>query len=703
MTSLELAACQRAHEGTSAPAAAPEPESEDLTPLGKARDIDFDDIQQVRDEAERLKCQKKDLKVIKEVFQKFATIRAAVELHEKEIDWLNECRRYVSLVVDKRQEGRARRLRMQGIRERMEVHIGKIDPKYLPDDEAMVRDWYEDLLSKQPGCKNRALMIDEALEIIDEEVENLSIRREQHKASKGKARKREPRPSKSSNIKVRVKKQVRFANDVEDENGRIRRDIPDGTVIDLDGPPGPKLKPKKPTKDEREIKELRERLKVFEPTEANKEKSASRPSSTHRNDDSASAGEESEEELGGIDSNAGSSFTSSRSFSRRNRSARLDVDQDIDEINRLEDERQRNEQQAAVRGSTGDAAPRSRQSSQLFDPSLITLMRKKYQGDEIPGMTAIGDGEEVEFADWTDSESTAPSDSESSDSSFDATAQIYKYTVKGRFQGVAIYSEKEEMISKSFHDIYKASQFAQEWITSLSGSYGRQHGQNYELHTVIRDGMQEQLAKFGKNREIQARVWVDRELVEIDVGKAAISKAKKRQLVNERDLYIVTWEKTIITTTYPSSSASSSTQADDLFGTEPPPAPATSTITEQCPREDEQLHFDLGQANLMAKEDFMVWYSQFFPENERKLSYVTKRGKHTYNYSGMLRQIDQAHEERLRVLGVQDVFEVEEEIERTELGEADTAAADEQGVGKRVIKERMKMYVRATPVAGPSN
>ncbi|RMD42770.1 hypothetical protein DV735_g2337, partial [Chaetothyriales sp. CBS 134920] len=312
-------------------------------------------------------------------------------------------------------------------------------------------------------------------------------------------------------------------------------------------------------------------------------------------------------------------------------------------INRLQDARQSDE----VRSRAPVA--------QLYAPELVARMKRRtLEAGRVVVTGEEGEEEQVEICDWNDAASDSSASSSSSSAGFDDTVQVYKYTVKGQFVGTQNYSDGDTVTFKTFCQLENATAHLQDIIKSLHREYIGRLGDHFELRHRHHKGLSEQFLTMGANGEVEARLWTERELVLVDTRKLAASKARRRQLTESDEVYQVTWEKTTTTTT--TNSETLSRQEPD---TNNDPSAVTATV-ERCP--DPVIHRNLASANRMAKEDFMSWYSQFFPVAEHKHSYLTEQGTLFFDYSGMLKQVNEAHEDTLRRLGDVGYFMAEEEV-----------------------------------------
>ncbi|RMZ82138.1 hypothetical protein DV737_g2186, partial [Chaetothyriales sp. CBS 132003] len=651
----------------------------------------MDDRSQVAQEAERLKSQKKDLKIIQNIFHSIATLRAVGELFTREEEELRECKKFVHLVVDQGQPGTTRRLRMRQIRDNMQARIGRIDKIYLPDDHNKVEELYEEYLGSQ-----RASDISAALNIIDDEIYEVSTQRSKLQKTRDTPKKVPMKMTSLRQPSVRRNhaKTGHFDDIVRESNGHIRRDLPSGIEIDLDSHPTPRKTVKRPTKGDKEIHTLSEALKVLQ---ARTPVSSGIQSTTKDTNEHGSGSDIPEDQADQI-SHQGSHFI------HHGRSSGANIgDHDMDEINRLENARQRDEARAS--------AP----VSQLFDPELVARMKQRTLEAGRVVMTGEGEGDEeqVELSDWSDADSDVSAASSSSLSSFDGTVQLYKYTVRGQFVGTQSYNDGDIVTFKTFWKLTNATAYLQDVIKSLHREYMGNLDDHFELQHRHHKGLYEQVLTIGANHDVQARVWTDRELVLVDTCKLAANKARKRQLAESDEVYQVTWENITTTTTTTNTSpvirtatlSSQERHTDNdkncivhACHSSDTPSSHTTTTTERCP--DPVIHRNLASANRMAKEDFMTWYSQFFPVEEHKHSCVTEKGTLFFDYSGMLKQINEAHEDELKRLGDVGCFRAEEEMALTETNDDDVAAA----AGGRITKtELMKVYVKPVMVLGPKN
>ena len=695
--------------------------------LGVAADIDHEDEQQVRAEHERLKEQQKDLQSIESTTLAIASIRALGPLTAVEAKEEHEFRKFVGIVLDAKKSGKDRRARMTNIRANF---IGRSKREYnVPEDEK-VREEYVNLLGER-----RAEMLVELKEPLDDLVLEFRTKRTTMTAK---------RHNTTAN-KRKYKKLVKFADSYTDkETGRLRRDIPDGTEFELGEPTKPVKKKKKKTrpmgKEEKEILMLEERLRQVKATRTARfdDEHVPAPATAVQPD---SESEVSEEEGGeeyvfnaGRNSAATSSFTCATSFPGGDERQNLEVDQDLDEINKLENERQGQDDSLAVSRSkpTKIANSADQGGAQGYDHNLIIQMqarrialdlRQKEKSENIP----FDDVAELSDSDVSvaSTPSTRSSDTDSSASSdHPTTVQRFKYTVMGQFVGVETYKPEEEYILRTFHDLNLANEYVQKTMNSLAADHKAIAGDDWELRTRCRKGIFEQLLYLGEDESVQARVWVDREIIEVDMGKVAAKKARKAILGDAKYTWMVEWERIVNTTTDAVSDETVSPGADttvpdvngeeedDLFGSPPPappPAPPIAPTPKTAvkhqifrPTPDEvasNLFTTPAHANRAAKEIYINWYAQFFPDEAKPYygRYIPASGS---RYEGMLGQVDMACEEELGTLGEWGLGVWENEVESKDGGEGAEGVGDGE---KGRETERMRVWVRRVGVQGPTN
>ena len=670
--------------------------------LGQVADIDHDDEDQVREEHERLKEQQKDLNAIEETCMAIANISALGPLTTQEAKEEQELRKFISIVIDGNRSGKERRSRMTAIRGNFDR---RLDREVVTPAEGRVQEEYAVLLGEK-----RIKLLNDLRDPLDDVIHQLRTKRSALV---------EKRHSKKNKGKSH-KKQVRFAESVTDKHtGRFRRDIADGTVVDLDGPTR-KIRSRPLGKGDKQIALLREKLALLEAHKRRSPQTEAPPSTTAHSQDSES--EVSEEDEGaeyvlgaGRKLSANSAFTASTSFPVDG-DKEIDVEQDLDEINRLEDERQQRDRATATpQGSYAPGVIRPIPSQgQRPDAGLIERMKQTMVSRQRKAVPTAGT--EVPFDDLAEesdasetSVASRASSSSASTSSSDTEPVIhqFRYTVMGQFAGIETYNPGEEYVFKSFQSLDSANDYIQKVVTSIPAHHQVAAGTYWMLTTECRNGLYEQKLVLGDG-VIEAKVWLEREVVEIDLGQVAASKARKAKLEERRPMWVVDWEKTVTTTVtvQPTATADRSTNApaptvadeedEELFGRSPSPPPSAPITTEHVditrPTPEEIFEFNMFTtaplANRRAKELYITWYAQYFPENQRPY-YGTLKPASGSRYEGMLGQVDNALEEELERLGEWGIGFWEEEVG----GEED---------GTRFV-EKMKVWVRRVGVKGPQN
>ena len=664
-------------------------------------DIDYDDEDQVREEHERLKEQQKDLGTTEATGLAIASIRALGPLNAIEAKEEQEFQRFLSLVFDAKRSGRSRRDRMTKVRSNFERRSGRED-HVAPSGR--VREEYIKLL----GAK-RLELLDKVRDSLDDLVHEIGAKRKTLIAKRHNT-KRNRKPSS-------LRKQVRFADAVSDRRtGRIRTDIEDGTVIDFGEPSEKKKKTRPLGKEAREMILLEEKLKLARDRHSNIDhtdtNSALVPAQEPESEISEEDSEAESVSGGGRNQSANQGFTASASFPVRHGRQTLDVDQDIEEINRLENERQhRDAASTTSRSSNAPKKPRPAQhGGQRPDPELIERMRKtaitrQTKADAEQPYDDVGDLSDSSEVSAAPVRSSSSVDTSSSDSP--AVVQRFRYEVMGQFAGVDIYHPEEAYRFKRFFDFEKAndhvrtvvSQFVAEEI--IRGEHKRvEIEEEDELLTIV--------VILGRHR-VQGRVWIEKTIVEVDTGKIQAGKARRAILGEDRGHWAVDWEKTLSTTvtvegaaatneatTAPNNNGLTDEENDDLFGGSPSPpppplSPSTTSTTERVvvthPSSDEiltNMYTSVAFANRKAKELFIAWFAQFCEEKDRP-RWGTIQPASGSRYRGYLGAKDSALEGELERLGDHGLGFWEEEV--VEEGETET----------------LKVWVRRVGVQGPQN
>ncbi len=674
---LEMMACKAEQRGQSA-SSRPLRNSGPTLDLGIVADIDHEDEDEVRDEHERLKEQQKDLASIECTGLAIAHICALGPLTALEAKEEHEFQKFASVVLDAKRSGKSRRARMTTIRGNFDRRLEK---EYHIATDDRVQEEYNSLL----GAKRVALMND-LRDPLDDLVHNLGTKRKTLTMKR-----HNPKGCKKGS---NSKKQVRFAD----------------TVIDLDEPQQ-KQRTRPLGKEAKQIVLLEEKLKLARAQQSNVDRIGitDLPSQAQECESEVSeedSGAECVSSTARDDSSANLGFTASTSFPVQRSREQLDVDQDLEEINRLENERQQQGGDLVDEHSYKPDKPRpSYRGGQRPDSVLIQrMMANKYGASRTATRnTHTHPFDDVaEISDFEVSVVSAFSSCSSISSDQQHIVSTFKYTVVGRFVGIEIYNQEQEYVLKTFHNLGRANTYVQQIMTSLATNYPAVTGNDFELVTRCRKGIYQQVLALGEQELIQASVWIERRVVEIDTGKVESRKARKAILVEARGTWVVDWEKTVSTTVTVEVAASTSGASatgltdkddEDFFGHSPSPTAPAPTTTEQAvitrPTPDEilsNMFTTAALANRRAKELYISWYSQFFPEKQRPY-YGHLRPASGSRYDGMLGQIDMALEEELERLGEWNMGCWEEEVE------SDGGAE----------KEKMRVWVRRVGVLGPQN
>ena len=683
--------------------------------VGVIANIDFEDEQQVKDEHERLKDQLRDLQAIDTTGIEIARLRSLGPLHAAEVKEEREVLKFVNIVLGRSLSGKYTRPRIQKIRANMTYRLMK-ESAVATDDEV------EEELVKLLGKDQRDLL-KRALDSLEDAIAEMKTRRQKVIMKRHNAK---DNPKTHANHKAngyyKSKKQVRFANAL-DATGKVRRDLADGTVIDLDGP---KKKARPLGKEAREAIRLRKALALFETPISNAPPASHTSSRAQDSESDVSEEDEGAEYVlgAGRTSTANSSFTASTNDLYRNRQQDLGVEQDLDEIARLETERQaRDNTLAASRSSNALQLQRAMGGGQRPDLELIERMkqsqisRQQIIDAELPfdDLAEVFDSSDVSVASTA---STSSTDS-SSDDDEGYLIDKFRYQILGEFAGVGTYSQKEEYRFERFHSEAIANTKLRSMVSNIEDNC-RLPGEFCHTQVVKNKGRIEGSVQLGDCR-LEARFWIEKQTVTVDTRKLKLSKAKMAKLREVRRHWAVDWEKTVTetvtveaTSTPPAQTASPTANAvlvevededDDLFGPSPPPPafpppqpePVSTTtkelITKTTPTTTEILgnqFTKVSHANITARNVYMAWYAQFFPAHERPFwgKIVPASGN---PYEGTLGQVYAGTDEDL--IRWSDEYEGVWEME-VDLTDGVT------GIGR---KEKMRVWVREVGVRGPQN
>ncbi|KAK5451779.1 hypothetical protein LTS15_008039 [Exophiala xenobiotica] len=640
------------------------------------------------------KERKRDLEAIERSVYSIAYLRCLGVFTDTDQKELNEVRKFIALVIDQGESGKMRRKRIQDIRDNMKRRADGFQEPASAD----VSKWLTRIF---PG---KLEVVKEELAKAEDQVSDLGALRRNISAK---------RHNKSD--RKRGKKQVRFAEPSEEREIKAHRT--------------PKLRQPKhgganATENRRlaqyarqdKVREhLKSQLQLFE--DAEQPEVIDLPEQSELDRCRHTDSEESEEDEGaqyvygaGRDA-ATSSFTAPTPFPG---TRALDVDQDIQEINRLEDARQK-ESETRVSQHLSAAS-----QSQALDTELLKKMQaKKALQDLGIDLEAIKSNTATEVEEISDTDSSSSSD----DDSEDEDRQIFEYTVWAVFAGIPVYKLGEEYWFKKTYNLKLANRHVGILIQAVNKFHrpaGEHDSGDYSVQAEYHEGLMEQHLKIGQDVKVEARIWVQKKLVDLD--KKAFRSAKARKYTGQQVMYTVDWEKTVTpvvdeaeidiqpetpsatATKAPTQSANTDErgegagEGDDdlgsLFGDDPtpPPEPAeqrvlnssdpvTGTTTTNS-REESRYFSTTVLANRHAKDLYMAWYATFLPGVQNE---------------GYRRLEDEAVEKQLESMGTWGLWNREESFTRV--------ASDNErvnGSGRRV-EEKFKVWVRKVGVLGPRN
>ena len=577
--------------------------------------IDIEDDQQIMQEHERLKDQKRDLDVVKGVYWEVASIYALDDLTAREQDELRELRKFVKAVLIDQGPGKFWRKRAQDIRSNMKTRLEKL----LRENAAPVKSDVQKCLSILLK-ESRIAILDQLLKQNEDRGDDLRARRFDLKEQRKNLSKKEKRV-RSAERKPRQQK-VTKAQREREHAGELQRtlDRMPGTRLDL-------VAFSKPSTGALGGKDL-ERSSYAEPQSES----------------------EISEETEGEDNYPGAGVRPSEALDFMGR-ARHQIpapqelvieEDDIEEIHRIDDERQQEQAEQGRLENVDSDVDMDRPpviERQQFDKKLLREMRRK---DRDRGITHPFDD-----LDELSDDSSVPT----------GIVRQFRYNVMGAFKGSARYSEGVEQPLRFFQNEGQAQTFLRRFITDLADENASTYGNNYDLNTVTRGGRYEQMLVMGDNEEVSARVWIEREVINVDLDRIAATKAMKRKLAMERVVYRVSITTTSesATTAAAATSQAAATQAhaeeDELFGRSRSPTPTPIPPPATSPSPKETRYFSVASlANRSAKDAYMHWYSRFDPSFPSGLR-AFPRDKCTIGYSGMLGHMSDALDEELRTLG----------------------------------------------------
>ncbi|KAK5235516.1 hypothetical protein LTR47_003701 [Exophiala xenobiotica] len=641
------------------------------------------------------KERKRDLEAIERSVHSIAYLRCLGVFTDTDQKELNEVRKFIVLVIDQGESGKMRRKRIQDIRDNMKRRADGFQEPASAD----VSKWLKRIF---PG---KLELVTEELAKAEDQVSDLGALRRNISAK---------RHNKSD--RKRGKKQVRFAEPSEEREIKAHR-TPKLRQPNHGGANATENRRLAQYARQDKVREhLKSQLQLF--NEAEQPEVIDLPGQSELDPCRHTDSEESEEDEGaqyvyGAGRNAAtSSFTAPTPFPG---TRTLDVDQDIQEINRLEDARQK-ESETRVSQHFSAAS-----QSQALDTELLKKMQaKKALQDLGIDLEAIksNTATEVEAISDTDSSSSSDDDSEDED------RQVFEYTVWAVFAGIPIYKVGEEYWFKKTYDLELANRHVGILIQAVNKFHRPADGPDsgdYSLASDFHGGLMEQHLKIGQDVKVEARIWVGKKLVDLD--KKAFRSAKARKYTGQQVMYTVDWEKTVTPVVdeadidiQPETSSATATKAkaptqsantgergegagegeddlDSLFGDDPtpPPEPAEQVLTlseavtgvATTNSRDETRFFSTSVlANRHAKDLYMAWYATFLPGVQNE---------------GYRRLEDEAVEKQLESMGTWGLWNREESFTRV--------ASDHESVNAsgRRVEEKYEIWVRKVGVLGPRN
>ncbi|EXJ69228.1 uncharacterized protein A1O5_07264 [Cladophialophora psammophila CBS 110553] len=639
------------------------------------------------------KERKRDLDALGSVFWTFAQLRCFSdrEMTERtiqtETNELYEIGKFIALVIEQGRPGKIRRTRIQDIRDNIRRRVQKAaESSEEPSDVAVLTEMRRTFSQKHID------IIDDETPKIQEEIDHWGALRSTRSTKRHNARTRGHRKERTKERKEEKanKKQVRFA----DEGTQIIRSKP------------PKSNPIKngqtqADRQEELIEKLRAQLKLFETADQEEvEEIQNRVAEIETELERASQhadGDDSEED-DGAEFVFGAGHDVLMVTTARGRMAEesnMEEEQDIEEINRLEDGRQK---EAGTYALQRQRVEKPASSQQKFDPGLLKQMQLKKsqplqsQGfdPELLRQMQLKRDQQLEAAtDPTiiDRDAVGESDSEGdaasgTTSDEDEDRQVFRYTVWGAFVGVEIYKNADHYYFMKTYNVSRAQDKVREIISAIHQYASSKNGTELDrvnVQTELHYELMEQHIVLGEDSTVEARVWIERDLV--DLKEKAFRAAKRQRAVKRVATFAVYWEKTV--TPLIRTEETNDTDPDgfaDLFEESPEDkAKAEEPVTTSISQDQIEFFTTPILANRHAKDLYLTWHFTFLPgwQNE-----------------GYRRLEDESMEQYLEELGSWGLFIREEGFDRVDV--------DESG-GERRVEEKFKVWVKKIAVKGPGN
>ncbi|KIW93238.1 uncharacterized protein Z519_05843 [Cladophialophora bantiana CBS 173.52] len=639
------------------------------------------------------KERKRDLDALGGVFWTFAQLRCFSdrEITERtiqtETNELYEIGKFITLVIEQGKPGKMRRTRIQDIRDNIRRRVQKAaEISEEPSDVAVLTEMRRTFSQKHID------IIDDETPKVQEEIDHWGVLRSTRSTKRHNARTKGHRKERTKERKEENanKKQVRFAG----EGAQIIRSKP------------PKSNPVKnrqtqANRQEELIEKLRAQLKLFETADQEEveeiqNRVAEIETELERAGQHADRDDSEEDDGAEFVFGAGHDVLSvTRARGRMPKESNMEEAQDIDEINRLEDGRQKEAGTHALQRQRFEKSASNQQKldpellkqmqlkksqplqSQGFDPELLRQMQiKRDQQLEVATDPTIIDRDAVGES---DSEGDAASGATSDE---DEDRQVFRYTVWGTFIGVEIYKNADHYYFMKTYNVSRAQDKVREIISAIHQYASSKNGTELDrvnVQTELHYELMEQHIVLGEDSTVEARVWIERDLV--DLKKKAFRAAKRQRAVKRVATFAVYWEKTVT----PLIRTEETKDADpdgfaDLFEESPEDkAKAEGPVTTSISQDQIEFFTTPILANRHAKDLYLTWHFKFLPgwQNE-----------------GYRRLEDESMEQYLETLGSWGLFVREESFERVDV--------DRSGEERRV-EEKFKVWVRKIAVKGPGN
>ncbi|OAL36641.1 hypothetical protein AYO20_03973 [Fonsecaea nubica] len=650
------------------------------------------------------KERKRDLDALGGVVWTFAQLRCFSdrEITERtmqtETNELYDIGRFISLVIEQGKPGKMRRTRVQDIRDNIRRRVQKAaESSEEPSDVAVMTEMRRTFSQKHID------FINDETPKVQKEIDHWGGLRSERKSRRHNIRPREHRKKERPSVRTEEKsgkKQVRF---VEDETRAARDKRPTSKARAVDG------RQAQSDSQAEIINKLKAQLRLFETADQDEvaelqsqvaeiEAELERATQYRHDDDEESEEDDGADFVFGAGQNAQSASQGSAMDQSQYRESFIEEEHDTAEINHLEDGRQRDSaphdptpsQQQRDPELLGQMRMERSQAmqSQGFDPELLRQMqlRREQQLEASTDPTII----DRATAGESDSETEVESE-DASDGDRDENDQVFRYTVWGVFRGVEIYKDADHYYFLKTYDAAKAQDKVREIVTGVHRYAASATGtevSRVSMKTELKYELMEQHIALGDDLTIQAKVWIERDLV--DLAQKAFRAAKRQRAVKQAATFAVYWEKTITPvdrrdgeTETEADRGRASDELDDLFSEsakDTAQAAAAAPVTIFIPQ-DEIEHFTTPiLANRHAKAVYLEWHNTFLPG---------------WQDEGYRRLEEESMEQYLETLGDWGHFVREESFERVE--------KDGRHGGQRRVEEKIRVWVKKIAVKGPGN